>query len=170
MEARRLLWRGVLALLALGALIQLVPYGSARANPPVLAEPAWGSPATRELARRACFDCHSNEVRWPWYARVAPVSWLIQHDVDEGRAALNFSEWQRPQEEAGESAEALAEGEMPPSIYLLMHPEARLTQAERSALLAGLAATSDCPEGEGDQGDVEEREESEPQEHARLAR
>lgn len=162
MDLRRILWRGALAVAAVGVLIQLVPYGRARANPPVAAEPAWDSPATRELARRACFDCHSNEVRWPWYARVAPVSWLVQYDVAEGRAALNFSEWQRAQEEAGESAEALAEGEMPPTLYVLMHPEARLTEAERAKLLAGLAATPGCSEGEG--------EEEEAREHASLVR
>lgn len=148
MNKRRILWRGLLGLLTLAAAIQLVPYGRAHGNRPVVAEPPWDSPATRALARRACFDCHSNEVRWPWYAHVAPVSWLVQHDVDEGRAALNFSEWHRPQEEAGEAAEALIEGEMPPRLYLVMHREARLSAAERAQLQAGFAATPGCSGGE----------------------
>lgn len=131
----------VLALVALLVLAQLVPYGRDHTNPPVRAEPAWDRPATRDLARRACFDCHSNETRWPWYASVAPVSWLLQHDVDEGREDLNFSEWNRPYEEAGEAGETVLNRTMPPSSYLLLHPEAKLTDAERKQLAAGLNAT-----------------------------
>lgn len=119
--------------------IQLVPYGRSHANPPVVAEPTWDSARTRELAVRACFDCHSNETMWPWYSNVAPVSWLVQRDVDEGRAKLNFSEWTAPAEEAGESAETVREGEMPPRVFLLTHPEARLSAAEKDELARGLA-------------------------------
>lgn len=121
--------------------IQLIPYGSDHSNPPVAQEPSWDQPATRALAARACFDCHSNESRWPWYSHVAPVSWLVQYDVDEGRRAVNFSEWQRTYEEAGESAESVLEGEMPPAIYVLMHSSARLSPGERRSLAAGLTAT-----------------------------
>ncbi len=74
------------------AVMQLVPYGRNHMNAAVRAEPPWDQAKTRELARRACFDCHSNETRWPWYAHVAPVSWFLQHDVVEGRQELNFSE------------------------------------------------------------------------------
>lgn len=122
-------------------LIQLVPYGRSHSNPPVVSEPAWNAPATRTLAVRACFDCHSNETRWPWYSNVAPVSWLVQWDVDEGREAVNFSEWNRTYEEAGEAAETVVEGEMPPAQYLLAHPDAKLTAEEKRALAGGLAAT-----------------------------
>ena len=131
-------WAGVL--LALVA-IQFVPYGRDRVNPPMSSEPAWDSPATRELAKQACFDCHSNETEWPAYSRVAPVSWLIQHDVVEGRAVLNFSEWQRPQEEVTKAAEELREGEMPPAIYRLMHAHARLNDADQDRLARGLTET-----------------------------
>ncbi len=119
--------------------IQLVPYGRSHANPPVVAEPTWASARTRELAVRACFDCHSNETVWPWYSNVAPVSWLVQRDVDEGRAKLNFSEWTRPAEEADEAAETVREGEMPPPIFLVTHQEARLSDAEKGELATGLA-------------------------------
>ena len=93
MNVRKLVLIGVAVLAAAFLLIQLVPYGHAHDNPPVAAEPNWDSPQTRELAQRACFDCHSNETTWPWYSNVAPVSWLVQHDVDEGREYLNFSRW-----------------------------------------------------------------------------
>lgn len=137
----RRLWRwgslGVAALIA----IQLAPYGRDHVNPPTTSEPAWDSPVTRALAKHACFDCHSNETQWPMYASIAPVSWLIQRDVNEGRTVLNFSEWQRPQEAAADAEEEVREGEMPPLMYLLMHTHARLSEAERDRLALGLAKT-----------------------------
>lgn len=130
---------GVAFIVLLGA--QLAPYGRAHTNPPGRTEPKWSSPEVRALAQRACFDCHSNETRWPWYSHVAPVSWLVQRDVDKGRSKLNFSEWQLPQKEADEAAEEVQKGEMPMKIFLPLHPEARLTDAERLQLIAGLKAT-----------------------------
>ena len=142
MSRTRSRWWTVLALaVLLFAVIQVVPYGHARTNPPVVSEPAWDSAETQELARRACFDCHSNETEWPLYSRIAPVSWLVQRDVDEGRSALNFSEWHRPQKEADEAGEAVREGEMPMPIYQLMHAHARLSDADRQRLANGLAQT-----------------------------
>jgi len=61
------------------------------------------------MARRACFDCHSNETVWPWYSSIAPVSWLVQRDVDEGREKLNFSDWKGAGGERGKRAEEIAE-------------------------------------------------------------
>ena len=120
----------------------LAPYGRDHVNPPVRTEPAWDSVATRDLAKQACFDCHSNETKWPAYSRVAPISWLIQHDVIEGREVLNFSEWHRPQEKATKAADEVFEREMPPGIYELMHAHARLSDADRDRLARGLAKTS----------------------------
>lgn len=116
-------------------LIQLVPYGHTHTNPPGTKQPDWSSPATLALFRRACFDCHSNETIWPWYSHVAPVSWLVEHDVDDGRDHLNFSEWNRPQRHAEHAAEEVKGGDMPPWYYLPMHPAARLTAAEKQALI-----------------------------------
>ena len=135
------IWRVVLAIVALILVLQLVPYGRNHTNPPVRQEPPWDSPRTRELTVRTCFACHSNETDWPWYSNVAPASWLIQHDVDEGRSVVNYSEWDRPQPEAPESAEAFIEGSMPPWYYEPLHPEARLTPVERDELIQGLTAT-----------------------------
>ena len=118
--------------------MQLVPYGRAHVNPPVVAEPRWDSPATRHLAERACFDCHSNETHWPAYGQVAPVSWLIQNDVDRGRAHLNFSEWQRPQRHAKDAAEEVRRQDMPPWYYTPLHAPARLTDADRERLAGAL--------------------------------
>ena len=125
--------------LALGAvLIQLIPFGHRHSNPPETKEPAWDSPKTRELMHRACFDCHSNETVWPWYSNIAPVSWLVQRDVNGGRRHLNFNEWETPQQHAKDVAEQVREGEMPPWFYLPMHPGARLTSTEKQALVEGV--------------------------------
>lgn len=157
------------AILAAGfLLIQLVPYGRAHDNPPIVSEPNWDSPQTRELARRACFDCHSNATTWPWYSNVAPVSWLLQRHVEEGRHKLNFSDWSRSEgEEAEEMGESVVKGSMPLANYLWTHPAARLTDAERTALADGLNATAGLslttPDGAGSESDheAEEHEENE---------
>lgn len=138
-------------LVAVFLVIQLVPYGGVT-NPPVVAGPGWDSPQTEQLARRACYDCHSNEVRVPWYGHVAPTSWLVANHVNEARAELNLSEMNREQEEAHEAGEVVAEGEMPPSYYTMLHPEARLTDDERAALSRGLNATLGGEEGEEAEG------------------
>ncbi len=121
----------LVGLILFGA-IQLIPYGRDHANPPVVREPSWGV-QTRNIAQKACFDCHSNETVWPWYSNIAPISWLIQHDVEEGRRYLNFSEWGRW--ESDEVGEVVAEGEMPPAQYFLLHPDAKLTNAEKQILI-----------------------------------
>jgi hypothetical protein len=121
--------------------IQLIPYGGSHTNPPAAKEPGWNSPDTRALIRRACFDCHSNETTWPWYSHVAPVSWLVQNDVDGGRSHLNFTEWDRPQQHAKDVAAEVKQGDMPPWYYLPMHPAARLTDAEKQALVDGAEKT-----------------------------
>jgi hypothetical protein len=121
--------------------IQFVPYGHGHANPQVSREPAWDRPLTRELAARACFDCHSNQTDWRWYTNVAPISWYIQHDVDNGRRRLNFSEWDRPQREARNAPREVQRGDMPPAAYLPIHPEARLSDQEKQILIDGLRAT-----------------------------
>ncbi len=120
--------------------IQLVPFGRTHTNPPVLAEPSWPDPAVRVLAVRACFDCHSNETHWPWYANIAPVSWVVEFDVLRGRRSLNFSEWGTQSRGLRELPSILSEGEMPPVYYLLTHPQANLSAAEKAGLEHGLAA------------------------------
>ncbi len=140
----------VLILVGLFVVLQLVPYGRAHTNPPMRQGPAWDSPRTEALARRACFDCHSNETTWPWYSHVAPMSWLVQNHVDEGREHLNFSEFDRPQRDAHEAAEEVADEEMPPWNYVLLHPEARLSDAEKKELIAGLRATFGGEDHDGD--------------------
>lgn len=123
-------------LVSVAVIIQFVPVD--RSNPPSSA-PLAAPPAIVAVLRQSCYDCHSNEVRWPWYSRVAPVSWLVAKDVREARAALNFSTWGNlsmgEQAELREECfEEAAEGEMPLSIYTPLHPEAKLTDADLALL------------------------------------
>ena len=131
--------------LALFALIQFVPYGHDHSRPAAGARPAWDSPRTLELAKQACFDCHSGETRWPWYASIAPISWRLQTHVTRGRQKLDFTAFAPADsamaEAAGEAGESVSKREMPPNDYLWVHPEARLTPEERQALIAGLHST-----------------------------
>ena len=119
--------------------IQVIPYGRRHTNPPVTAAVAWNSSTTESLVRGACFDCHSNETRWPWYSHVAPASWLVQSDVDEGRTKLDFSEGNL--KEIDEVEEVVPEGEMPPWFYRLAHRKARLSAEQKQTLVQGLRAT-----------------------------
>lgn len=121
-------------------LVQLVPYGRAHTNPPVQVRPAWVDPDTQALFTRACADCHSNETQWPWYSNVAPVSWLVQRHVQEGRQKFNVNVPGFGRD-ADEAAGQVRRGKMPEPTYLPLHPEARLTDAERQQLIQGLAAT-----------------------------
>ena len=134
---RRLLVWVCGAVVVLFVALQFIP--SARTNPPVESEVAWDSPRTRDLFYRACADCHSHETRWPWYSGVAPVSWLIANHVREGRRDMNVS---MPDEvDVTEAVAQIRNGEMPPADYRLMHPEARLNDAEKTELISGLKKT-----------------------------
>ncbi len=126
-------------LLGLGAfllLAQLVPVNLD--NPPV--EEEIPAPAeVRAILERSCYDCHSNETRWPWYSKVAPISWLVAYDIAEARGHLNFSTWNRytPKKrnhKLEELREEVGEGKMPLWIYPPLHPEARLSDADKEAL------------------------------------
>lgn len=125
-------------LAALALLVQLIPVE--RTNGPVEADVS-APPAVAGILRRACYDCHSNETVWPGYSRFAPASWLVAHDVHKGRRELNFSTWNRSDTAArrrklDKSSEEVKDGDMPPMYYVWMHPNARLSDADREALRA----------------------------------
>ncbi len=153
---KRLLKWGLIVAVAGFVLMQLIPYGRTHENPPIKNEFAWDSPETKALAQQSCFACHSNETVWPWYSNIAPVSWLVQFDTVEGRESLNFSDWGQggEGESGGEMAETIREGEMPPPIYLITNPDAKLSQMEKEQLIRGLLATTgNQPSSEGDDDD-----------------
>jgi hypothetical protein len=160
-----MLLRAGLGLLLVAVLLQLLPFGRLGADPPVTRDApkrrpritmtsdliAFRDPVVlvmrglllpsgraRELAVAACYDCHSNETRRPLYSRVAPFSWLVTRDVEQGREKLNFSTWEGKGGDARDAAETIAEASMPPRRYLLLHPDADLTDAERRLLVDAL--------------------------------
>ena len=142
-RARR--WRPLLLGLggfaALFLLIQLVPYRVS--NPSTNHEPTWDSPQTRKLAVAACFDCHSNQSKPYTWEKIAPLSWWITNHVDEGRAALNFSECTKGGGGESDASETVLRGSMPPSYYtwLGLHSNAKLSAQEKQTLADGLNAT-----------------------------
>lgn len=127
----------VAAVVALAGM-QFIPVD--RSNPPVTSEiPA--SAAVDSVIRRACYDCHSNQTVWPWYSRVAPVSFLVARDVHQGRRHLNFSTWgdydtAKQSKLVREIWKQVSTGEMPMTIYLPMHPQARLSAQDKAVFEA----------------------------------
>ena len=112
-------------------------------------------PEVVAILKRSCYDCHSNEVRWPWYSRVAPASWLIAQDVVEGRESINFSEWpEHPEDQAFNRQQvwdSVDAGDMPLWFYLPLHPEARLSDADKKILQEW--AETELPDEEDEDGE-----------------
>lgn len=146
----------VLGFLGLGAIgflfIQIAPIGMAfstlerKENQPITKPIEWSSPEAEAIARKACYDCHSNETKYPWYANIAPVSWLVNRDVNLGREVLNFSEYEveSMMEHLGyDDLEWNIMSQMPLPLYIRMHPEAELSKEEKQLLLDEIAATMD---------------------------
>lgn len=131
--------------------IQFIPYGKEYTNPPVMSEPQWDSARTKELFTKACADCHSNETKYPWYSKIAPVSWLVMHDIEEGREKLNISMLGlQKKNKVKDAADEVKEGEMPILPYLIAHPEARLSDAEKKELIDGLEKTFGVEDEKGE--------------------
>jgi hypothetical protein len=125
-------------LVAVLVLMQL--YRPEHTNPPVTGE-LKAPPEVMSVLKRSCYDCHSNESKWPWYSNVAPINWLVTRDVNEGRRELNFSDWetygeQKKNHKLEEIESEVSEGEMPMAIYLPLHPEAKLSEADKALLVA----------------------------------
>jgi mono/diheme cytochrome c family protein len=130
----------LLGLDALAALIQLVPYGRAHGDPSPTQEVRFANADAQRLFDGACADCHSDHTSWPPYSNVAPVSWLVQRDVDEGRSVMNLSEWDKGHPDLGEVEEVILGGGMPPLQYKVAHSRGRLSSAEKRRLAAGFRA------------------------------
>ncbi len=146
MKRVRMIVISIVVILVVGFIVlQLIPASSINAkfaapgNPPVTTTIKWDSAQTEQLMRTACMDCHSNETRYPWYSTIAPVSWLVNKDINEGRHELNLSTGKRV--EGDEMIEQIERGKMPPAVYLPIHPDANLTPEQKKQLIKGLQAT-----------------------------
>ena len=133
--------------------IQLIPVD--RSNPPIVREPKWDSTQTRAYAKRACFDCHSNETQWPWYAYLAPLSWRVAGHVQNARAKLNMSDWFPG--DGDEAARLVAGDKMPLWDYQLLHSAARLTDTDKTAFISGLKATFGSASASNPQNAISQR-------------
>ncbi|MEZ4989911.1 MAG: heme-binding domain-containing protein [Saprospiraceae bacterium] len=138
----------LLALLIIAQFVAPGPPENKEDNPGDLIANGLATPEVAQLLKNSCYDCHSNEVVYPWYSHVAPVSLLVRHDVLEGRDELNFSEWQdaydkrRKLRKLKEVGEVIEEGEMPLGIYTLMHPGAKLSESDQEMLIEWAKETS----------------------------
>jgi hypothetical protein len=124
--------------------IQFVPVS--KTNPPVTGE-IKAPEDVMQILRTSCYDCHSNEVKWPWYSNIAPASWLVVYDVNEAREHMNFSEWQSysaedQAEDIEEIWEEIEEGEMPLWYYLIAHSEAELSENDKETIKNWVHSTS----------------------------
>ncbi|QYG91438.1 heme-binding domain-containing protein [Iamia sp. SCSIO 61187] len=140
--ARRVVVVGGAGLVFVVGLMQLVPYGWTKTNPPVTADAPWPDAESEAIARESCYSCHSNETDWPAYSYLAPMSWLVRRDVDRGREELNFSEWGE-RSDAGDAADEVEDGAMPPRQYTVIHRGARLTEDEARVLATALERMDD---------------------------
>lgn len=134
------------SLIVVASILALQFYPLDRSNPPVVREV--DAPAeVKAVLERACYDCHSHQTQWPWYAWVAPLSFLVVHDVSEAREHLNFSDWgrytpEKARKKIDEILEQVEEGEMPLFYYLPLHPEAELTTEDRLAIEEWVSAVN----------------------------
>jgi cytochrome c551/c552 len=124
-------------LIAVFIVVQFVPV--ARVNPTERGQLAAPS-EVQALLQRACYDCHSNETQWPWYSQIAPMSFLIARDVTEGRREINFSTWsqyneRRKTRKLKEIAKQVEKGKMPQWYYVSLHPDAKLSAADRELII-----------------------------------
>ena len=138
---KKFFWILVVGAIGLFLLIQLIPFGHTHTNPPTVSEPKWSSPEARAQVKEHCFQCHSNETNWTWYANIAPGSWLIAYDVIEGRDQFNFSDWNNRPGQLDEMIETIQEGEMPPIQYWIFHPSSRLNAQQKQDLIDALSSS-----------------------------
>jgi hypothetical protein len=138
---KTLKWVGIVLIVLLVVAQAVRP---ARTNPAVdqtktIAANATVSPEVAAILARACNDCHSSNTEWPWYAEVAPVSWLLVDDVNEGREELSLSDWgtydsKKRVRKLKKICEEVEEGGMPLKSYVLIHPNARLSDSDKQVL------------------------------------
>jgi len=131
---------GVAAVVAVGGSM-IHPFGApgAAGNSQTILREAQIDPETLAIIQRACQNCHSQQTVWPWYSHVAPVSWLLARDVQQARLHMNLSRWRDYSADdqlrlLSSIGSAVRNREMPVQRYLWLHPEARLTDAERQQI------------------------------------
>ncbi|MEP7270721.1 MAG: heme-binding domain-containing protein [Acidobacteriota bacterium] len=143
-------WLKRLVVLLVGLLLVIQVVRPARTNPPIdstrtIEARTQMNPEIAAILDRSCNDCHSFKTRWPWYTEIAPASWLVVWDVNEAREHLSLSDWgsynqKKVKHLLEEMNDEVMEGKMPPANYVRLHPEARLSEADKSKLLDWILA------------------------------
>ena len=135
----------IISAIIIGLLLLVQLFPGDRTNPPAPGEIQTPAEIGKVL-QKSCYDCHSHQTQWPWYSHIAPFSWLVIHDVNEGREHLNFSIWNTYTSREKikiyeEIRKVLEKEEMPLKPYLWMHPEAKLTNEDIQNLFQWLNET-----------------------------
>ncbi len=153
----------LVALLVVFVLMQIVRIDTKNpaTNPSDVFSEATMTPEIKGLLNTACYDCHSNNTRYPWYSNIAPVSWWLQHHVHEGREELNFSEWnamdaKKKDHKLKECVEMIEEGEMPMNSYTWTHTDARLNAEQKAVLIRYFNSLRDHSSDKGEDGESHE--------------
>ena len=149
---KKVLKIGALVAVGAGVAIQFVPVKGIGSNPPGRYK-VDAPPEVLAILERSCFDCHTHETKWPFYARIAPGSWLMARDVNLGRSRFNMSEWGEVEEDERQldrenAWDQVEEGEMPPSFYIYpLHLSAKLSDADKATLKAWFLKDKDKKPG-----------------------
>lgn len=135
-------WTGIILVVVLVVIQAIRP---AKTNPPIdpsktIENNTQMSPEVAAILDRACVDCHSSRTTWPWYSQIAPISWYLINHVNDGRKELSLSEWgsyetRRKAHKLEEIREQIESGSMPIPAYVLLHPNAKLSDADRRLLI-----------------------------------
>lgn len=139
-----------IVILAALVIIQFIPVNypeNVSPNPGDIIENGVATAEIGAILKTSCYDCHSNQVVYPWYSKVAPVSWLLKKDIMEGKEELNFSEWttynkRRMLKKLDEVKEMVEEDEMPLGIYTFIHGDAKLSETQKQQLIEWVDATT----------------------------
>jgi hypothetical protein len=124
------------------------PNVSSQTSPNDIIHLSNASPAVSSILHKACYDCHSNNTRYPWYSKIQPVAWWLNNHIQEGKRHINYSEFgtfalRRQYKKLEETAEMVDKGEMPLSSYTLIHTDAKLTDTEKQMLITWANAIRD---------------------------
>ena len=132
----------IIVLLALLG-IQFIPI---KKTNPIITQDIQAPMEVKSILRNSCYNCHSNETKWPWYSNFAPVSWMIINDVDDARNKMNFSTWNKISFEKKEELkkdiwDEIRQEDMPLTLYTYVHPESKLDLLQKNIIKKWITGT-----------------------------
>ena len=123
--------------------IQFIPV---KKTNPIITQDIQAPAEVKNILRNSCYNCHSNETKWPWYSNFAPISWMIINDVDDARNKMNFSTWNKISFEKKEELkkdlwDEVRQEDMPPTLYTYVHPESKLDILQKNIIKKWITGT-----------------------------